>query len=700
MAKLRLTEEEKLVLIEALNNDTEPSPDLVTKLFPSTSEKFDVVSLDRAKVPTLEYAGKRSKAAILAEASAGIGAAPLQVSRCFGEAGDDDWKNMIVQGDNLQFLKTCYRNEDPLIKDKVKGKVKLIYIDPPFATKSDFGGKAGEKSYTDKVVTAEFIESLRERLVFFSSLLDADGSIYVHLDEKMSHYIKVVLDELFGRDRFHNQVIWRRSLPKGNTQGKYASSHDVILMYTKSETYTWKNQYIEHREDYIKQFYRFKEDDGRVYRLISCISPNPNRPNLDYEWKGVRRVWRFEKKKMAEMDSMNLLVYSKNGVPSYKGYLDTMKGTSIQDIWLDIFPLMGSGNETLNYPTQKPEALISRIIETSTNPGDIILDLFAGSGTTPAVAEKLSRRWIACDFGKHAIYTMQRRMLRIAESKALEDEVNEDGKVMVKKGEAYSKAAKSFCVVSSGAYDFSHVMELREHKDNYVNFVLGLFQLVKDTEVSKKFKSDIIFAERNGHPVEVYPVWQDEFLKEIRIDEAYLEGIITQSGGKLKGEYYIITPETCTNIGDTTLKNDNGEEVTFKMLTFPYKVLEDVSRKLTLQDQPSKPEEVNQLISSTAFYFNEDVEIEVKRTKEGLQITHFETKILDGQGNRFLRYSGLAMLLVDDSYQPGKPFDMDKTIFLKDVREDGTIAFAGLGDSIGVIAIDKHGNESKPVKVA
>ena len=166
MPKISLTAEDKAKLIEAINNGAEPTPDLLPKLFPGTAEKFDVQALDRAKIPTLEYAGKRPKAAILAEASAGIGAAPLQIVRYFGEAKTGEWENLIVQGDNLQFLKTCYRNIDPLIKDKIKGKVTLICIDPPFATKSEFGGKEGERSYSDKVATAEFIESLRERLIY------------------------------------------------------------------------------------------------------------------------------------------------------------------------------------------------------------------------------------------------------------------------------------------------------------------------------------------------------------------------------------------------------------------------------------------------------------------------------------------------------------------------------------------------------
>ena len=395
---------------------------------------------------------------------------------------------------------------------------------------------------------------------------------------------------------------------------------------------------------------------------------------------------------------------------------DVDEGKVPEDWWSDIQYIQQQSSERVDYPTQKPEKLLERIIKVSSRQDDIVLDLFAGSGTTPAVSEKLGRRWIACDFGKHAIYTIQRRILRIAESKdLLAEKVPNDRytkceecgnkKVLCSSGkkdsdQTYNKSCKPFCVVSSGAYDFSHVMELREHQDRYVNFVLGLFQLPRDEEKAKRFKLANIFAEREGAPVEVYPVWDDQFLKEVRIDEEYLRGLIAQAGGKLKGDYYIITPENCTNVGDTTLKNDEGKDVNFKMLTFPYKVLEDVSRQFTLQDQPSKQEDVNQLVSSTAFYFNEDVNIEVERTEKGLKLTKFETNILDGNGEYFEGFDGLAMLLIDDEYEEGKPFDMDKTVFLKDLKEDGSCEVPGLGESVGVIAIDKHGNESKPYKVS
>jgi len=316
------------------------------------------------------------------------------------------------------------------------------------------------------------------------------------------------------------------------------------------------------------------------------------------------------------------------------------------------------------------------------------MDIFGGSGTAAAVAEKLDRRWIVCDFGKHAIYTMQKRMLKIGESKALGKDV--------KKNRKYGKPPKPFCVVSTGAYDFTRIMKLRENRDAYVDFVLGLFQIGRDEkDLSGKYSLTNIFGEKDGDPVEVYPVWNDEYLKNIRINDDYLKGIILQSGGKLKGNYYIITPETCTLTGDTTMKNSAGDDVHFKLLKFPYKILEDVSRSFQIQEQPSSQDNVNNLINSTGFYFNDSVEIEVERTKEGLKITRFETKILDNQEDRLKGLDGLAMLLVDVDYD-GALFDMDRTVFAGDIGVDGTIQVAGLTESVAVIAIDRHGNESKP----
>lgn len=697
MPKNNLTPEDKIKLIEALNKGVEPSPDLLPKLFPGTAEKFDVQALDRAKIPTLEYSGKRSKATILAEAGAGIGAAPLQSVRCFGDIRDDEWRNLIVQGDNLQFLKTCYKNVDPLIKNKVKGKVKLIYIDPPFATKSDFGGKEGEKSYSDKVDTAEFIESLRERLIYLRELLAEDGSIYVHLDYRNVHYIKIVLDELFGENNFINEITWKRTSAH-NDSGKFGINTEYILYYSKTERYTWNGQFVDYSEKHLTRFRR-KDEDGRVWTDGPLTAKGLSGGGYTYTYKGTTDIWRCPLKTMERLDKENRLHFTNKGGIRVKKYLDELSGTPLQALWDDIDPINSQSKERVSYPTQKPEELLARIALASTNENDLIMDCFAGSGTTAAVAEKLGRRWISCDFGKHSIYTMQRRMLRIGDSKALVDEEDEFGKVIVKKGDPYKKLPRSFCVISSGAYDFSHVMDLRKHKEMYIDFVLGLFQLSRDEDKAKKYRLANIYALKDNDPVEVYPVWDDQFLKEVKIDEEYLRGIIVQSGGKLKGDYFIITPESCANIGDTVVKNQDGKDVNFQMLTFPYKVLEDISRTLELQEQPSSQDNVNNLITSTAFYFNENVTVKAKLIKDGLQITKFDTKILNKEGKRFEGFSGLAMLLVDLNYEAGKPFDMDVTVFAKEIGESGLVKIDNLTKCLGLIAIDKHGNESKPLKV-
>ena len=721
MPKINLTPEDKALLIEAMNNGTEPPPELLPKLFPGTAEKFDLQALDRAKIPTLEYAGKRSKAAILAEAGIGFGAAPLQIVRCFGEMKDDEWQNMIVQGDNLQFLKTCYKNVDPLIKDKVKGQVKLIYIDPPFATKGDFGSKEGEDSYSDRVDRAEFIEKLRERAIFLKEILSDDGAIYVHLDERMEHYFKIIMDEIFGKENFRSDITWVRSTnPKGSQykSNKFDVFTESILLYSSSSSNELNLDVIRvplTHDLLLKKYYR-QDEKGRFYDGPIVRSQSMGlRPTLVYEYKGYTAPssgWRVTKKDLIEIDRKGDIGWTSQGKPFRKLRIEDDKGKPVGNFWDDISLINSQAVERVDYPTQKPEELLERIILASSHPGDLVMDVFAGSGTTAAVAEKLGRRWITCDFGKHSIYTIQRRMLRIAETRDLQATKKETKKYITcdmcdnkkvlcstdfkNSDKKYGKDPKQFCVISSGAYDFAHIMDLRKHKEIYIDFVLGLFQLARDEEKAAKYKLANIYAVKDNNPVEVYPVWDDQFLREVKIDEVYLRGIITQSGGKLKGNYYIITPESCTNVGDTTLKNQSGKEIHFHIQTFPYKVLEEVSRKLELQEQPSSQDNVNNLITSTAFYFNEDVQLEAERIKRGLKITKFETKILDKLGNRFEDFNGLAMLLVDLDYEADKPFDMDKTVFAKEIAEDGTVKISELTKNVGLIAIDKHGNESKP----
>ena len=223
-----ITIQEREFLMECLANGSTIPEDFREKLFPTTQKEYE-----------LSYAGKMRKEDLLADQD-GTFAVPLQVEKIYNgvrEKFKDDWRNMLVFGDNLQFLKTLYKNEDPLIKDKVKGNVKLIYIDPPFATASDFQAKDGQKAYSDKTKGAEFVEYLRKRLIVAKQLLSEDGSLFLHLDWKKSHYLKLVLDEVFGETNFRNEILWCYSRPGIKNQRFFTRLHDNILYETSNTSY-------------------------------------------------------------------------------------------------------------------------------------------------------------------------------------------------------------------------------------------------------------------------------------------------------------------------------------------------------------------------------------------------------------------------------------------------------------------------------
>ena len=515
---------------------------------------------------------------------------------------------------------------------------------------------------------------------------------------KMVHSVKVIMDEIFGGNNIVNEIVWKRRGGSMNQPNCYGNVVDYILFYSKSNDYRFKPQTSlndKGTKQYIKERFIFKDEDGRIYMKSPLVSPK-DRPNLKYTYKGYiapPNGWLVSEEKMKKWDEEGRLVFPESNKQriSRRIYLDEYIGQPIDCMWDDIYPINPMSKERVNYPTQKPEALLERIIQASSDENDLVADIFAGSGTTAAVAEKFDRRWIMCDFGKHARYMMQKRILNIAESKKLRPNT--------KKNEKYGKSSKPFCIVSAGAYDFSRIMNLRKNKDIYICFVLGLFSIMRDdVDYSKKYKLPNIYAEKEGNPVEIFPVWDDEYLKNVRIDEEYLQGIISASGGKLKGDYYIVIPETCTVVSDTTLKNSNKESVDFKLLKFPYKVLEEVSRQFQIEEQPSSQTDINKLISSAGFYFNEDVKIAVQRTESGFKITKFETGILNKNKERFKGLEGLSMILIDRDYD-GKVFDIDAAVYAKEIAKDGITKTEGLGQRSHLIAIDKHGNESKIMKI-
>jgi site-specific DNA-methyltransferase (adenine-specific) len=220
-----------------------------------------------------------------------------------------------------------------------------------------------------------------------------------------------MLDQIFGENSFRSEVIWRRTNAKGLAFKGFPNNHDTIFYYVGSDEFTWNRQFKEYDPDYIKQFYRFTEEGtGRVYRLSDLTNPNPDRPNLTYEWNGHKRVWRWTKERMQEAHDKGIIHYSSTGLACQKRYLDEMQGQPIDTIWEDVLPVQAQSDERLGYPTQKPLALLERIINASSNPNDIVLDAFCGCGTALVAAENLGRQWIGIDVSPTACRVMAKRL--------------------------------------------------------------------------------------------------------------------------------------------------------------------------------------------------------------------------------------------------------------------------------------------------
>ena len=273
-----------------------------------------------------------------------------------------------------------------------------------------------------------FIAMLHERLILMRDLMHSEGSIYVHCDWRVNSYLRLVLQEIFGADGYRNEITWKRktgsSSELGETSTQYGHSNDHILFFGESPLFN-----VQHREpdpDYIESFFRHVDENGRRYAIDNLANP-AYRPNLVYEYKGYkppRNGWAISLEKMKQWDAEGRLYFPENinGRIRRKRYLDELQGQPLTELWDDIGPVASQANERLDYPTQKPEALLERIIRVSSNEGDLVADFFCGSGTTAAVAEKMGRKWIATDLGKFAIHTTRKRLIQVQRERRAKDE--------------------------------------------------------------------------------------------------------------------------------------------------------------------------------------------------------------------------------------------------------------------------------------
>lgn len=358
-------------------------------------------------------------------------------------------ENTLFYGDNLPILREYIPDES----------VDLVYLDPPFNSNRSynvlFREESGQESQAqitafedtwhwntqteetyNELVTqaapevATMIGALRQfvganqmmaylvmmaaRLVELRRALKPTGSLYLHCDPTASHYLKVVLDTIFGPEQFRNEIVWQRTSAHSDARRKFADVSDTILFYTKTDKYPFNVQHIPHTEKYLARDYRFVDDQGRRYRRGDLASPNP-RPNLTYEYKGYKPPafgWRVSREKMEQMDRDGRLIFPRtpDGRIVMKRYLDEMAGTPVSNVWTDIGPINVRAQERLGYPTQKPLELLERIITASSNPGDVVLDPFCGCGTAIAAAQKLGRQWIGIDITHLSIALQKYRL--------------------------------------------------------------------------------------------------------------------------------------------------------------------------------------------------------------------------------------------------------------------------------------------------
>jgi 16S rRNA G966 N2-methylase RsmD len=407
-----LTEVEKHELSRLIEAGVELPSKWRDRLFPTRGR-----ASEGGKEYRLVYEGKLRREEVLAQTPA----APWQVVRefCGQRPHAGGWKNLLVWGDNLLALRELLLDQQGPNHFGTRGKIKLIYIDPPFATRQDFM-KDKEKAYRDKVLGAQFIEFLRRRLILLREILADDGSIYLHLDTKKGHYIKAVMDEVFGEEHFINQIIWKR-LSAHNDAVKYGPIHDTVFFYSKTDRYVWNKQFADVSQEYIAQFFdQVDAKNNRRYARGDLTARGTRRGETGKPWRGIDpnkmgNHWKVPPSELDRLDALGKIHWpaKEDGMPRLKRFADELEGVQLQDLWLDIKLMHNLSRERLDYPTQKPEQLLERIIRASSNEDDIVLDCFAGSGTTAAVAEKLRRRWIAMDSGKLAIYTTQKRLFSL-----------------------------------------------------------------------------------------------------------------------------------------------------------------------------------------------------------------------------------------------------------------------------------------------
>jgi site-specific DNA-methyltransferase (adenine-specific)/adenine-specific DNA-methyltransferase len=599
-------------LIKILSSGEPISSEWSRILFPPERREYELV-----------YYGKEREEDIIGDTLA----VPLQPVRTFGSCNSNEWQNMLIFGDNLQAMKTLLEEKKAgrLRNEDGSSGIRLIYIDPPFATKRDFKGNQEQKAYQDKVVGSQFLEFLRKRLIFMRELLSDDGSIFVHLDWKKCHYVRVLLDEIFGENRFVNEIIWYYTNKYGANSNALDSFHNTIYRYSKGKKLVYE----------------------------------PIKIPVKVERQQPLRKWN---------KSLNKNEWLKDSDGNYL-YAES-KEKDAGDVW-EIPVINPMAKERLGYPTQKPEQLLEWIISSSSGKGDLILDVFAGSGTTCAVAEKLGRRWIGIDCGKLSIYTMQKRLLN------LRSEIGNKGKEL---------EAKPFVLMNAGLYDFSKLRELPW--DSWRFFALQLFQCRDERHKIGGVELDGYFK---GASVLVFNHMKE---KNVRMHEAL--------GTKIGRRMFIIAPSLTFDFQQDYI--DVGV-VRYYALRIPYSIINELhKRQFTALVQPADEVGVNDTVEAVGFDFIRPPEVTFTSESNDeefviVRISSFRCEAAVRDLDKKNDFESLSMVMVDYDYDD-KVFDLAHIFYAEDLRKKDwgmQIPQSIVGEKMMLVFIDIYGNESRVV---
>lgn len=349
----------------------------------------------QAKGYRIEYDGKQDAGSILS----GTGCA-------FDRIVESKSDNSFYYGDNINVL-------HHLIDSGMTGKVQLVYIDPPYATKSAFVGRNQKHAYSDSLTGADYIEFLRERIILIRELLAENGSMYLHLDGNMAFPMKIIMDEIFGESNCRAFITRKKCSTKNYTKNTFGNVCDYVMFYSKTRNYIWNRPYDPWDEDKMLREYPYVAEDGRRYKKVPIHAPGVRHGATGGMWKGMMppkgKHWQYTPEKLTQLDEAGDIYWSPNGNPRRKVYCDAKKGIPVQDLWLNYRDSINQQTKTTGYPTEKNIDMLRMIVQASSNKGDCVMDCFAGGGTTLGAAQELGRRWIGADNSPESLLAVIRR---------------------------------------------------------------------------------------------------------------------------------------------------------------------------------------------------------------------------------------------------------------------------------------------------